>query len=54
MQNFFTIYNENNKINKTFNAWEYYFHQVSSYSIDEIYKSKKVIITNNTFYNIII
>ena len=50
MQNFFTIYNENNKINKTFNAWEYYFHQVSSYSIDEIYKSKKVIITNNTFY----
>ena len=50
MKNFFTIYNENNKVNKTLNAWEYYFSQVSNYSIDEIYKSKKVIITNNNFY----
>ena len=50
MQNFFTIYNENNKIDKTLNAWEYYFNQVSNYKIDEIYKSKKIILTNNNFY----
>ena len=49
MENFTTIYNENNKINKKKNSWEYYFKQVSKYSINEIYKSKKVIITNNTF-----
>ena len=50
MQNFFTIYNEINKVDKTLNSWEYYFKQVSNHSIDEIFKSKKVIITNNTFY----
>ena len=50
MQNFFTIYNENNKVDKTYNAWEYYFNQVSNYKIDEIYKSKKIILTNNNFY----
>ena len=50
MQNFLTIYNENSKIEKTSNAWEYYFSQVSNYSIKEIYKSKNVFITNNNFH----
>ena len=50
MQNFKTIYNEKYILNKTLNAWEYYFEQVSKNSIREIYKSNKVIITDNKFY----
>jgi hypothetical protein len=51
MENFKTIYNEKKKINNTLNSWEYYFHKTSKYSIKDIYKSKKVIIShNNTFY----
>ncbi|MBD1157336.1 hypothetical protein IDH10_04155 [Pelagibacterales bacterium SAG-MED20] len=50
MQNYKTIYNEKYKINKTLNAWEYYFEQVSKDKIKDIYKSRKVIITDNTFY----
>lgn len=49
MDNFKTIYNENKKINNKNNSWEYYFKQVSKHSISKIYKSKRVIITNNTF-----
>ena len=51
MENYITIYNEKEKIHKTFNAWEYYFEQISPYSLDEVYKSEKVLITNNKFYN---
>ena len=50
MQNFKTIYNEKKIINNTQNAWEYYFKQVSRNSIKEIYKSHKVILTDNRFY----
>ena len=50
MQNFKTIYNENKKILRTNNAWEYYFKQLSKYSIKDIYSSKRVIITKNRFY----
>ena len=50
MQNFKTIYNEKYKFNKTLNAWEYYFEQVSKNSIRDVYKSHKVIITDNKFY----
>ncbi len=50
MLNFKTIYNEKKRINGTFNAWEYYFKQLSKYNIKEIYKSKKVIISENKFY----
>jgi hypothetical protein len=45
-QNFKTLYNEKEPIDGTKNAWEYYFKQVSDYSLDEIYKSKNVFFCN--------
>ena len=50
MKNFITIYNEKHKIGGTLNAWEYYFEQVSKYKLENIYKSKNVIITNDRFF----
>ena len=49
MQNFTTIYNEKKKINGTFNAWEYYFEKINKYTLDEVYKSKNVVISGNNF-----
>ncbi len=49
MQNFHTIYNENLPVFNNENAWEYYFENFSNYTLDEIYDSKKVIITSNEF-----
>lgn len=34
------------KINGTKNAWCYFFNQVSQYSLDEVYKSKNVVLSN--------
>ena len=51
MEEYPTIYNEKNKIQDTFNAWEYYFENTTKFTIDEIYSSKNVIITENEFYN---
>ena len=51
MEEYPTIYNEKNKIQNTFNAWEYYFENTSNFKLNEIYKSKNVIITENNFYN---
>jgi len=50
MQNFPTIYNEKNMIYKTNNSWEYYFESLNKYNLDDVYKSQRVIITNNRFY----
>ena len=50
MENFKSIYNEDRKINNTLNAWEYYFKQISPYKLKNIYRSKRVIITENKFY----
>ena len=50
MENFVTWYNENNKILKTNNAWEYYFEQISNFSLKDVYKSKNIILTNRNFY----
>ncbi len=47
MENYQTIYNCKKKINGTFNSWLYYFKQVSKYSLEEVYKSKNVIICDN-------
>ena len=47
MENFPTIYNENNKIHNTYNAWEYFFENYTDIKIDEIYQSKNVYITPN-------
>ena len=50
MENFVTWYNENNKILKTNNAWEYYFEQISNFSLKDVYNSKNIILTNRNFY----
>jgi len=42
-QNFKTFYNTENKINGTENSWEYYFEQLSPYSLEEVYQSKNVL-----------
>ncbi len=47
MQNFSTFYNENKQINKSYNAWDYYFKKINNYKIKEVYKSKKVIFTDS-------
>ena len=49
MQNFHTIYNEKNPIKNNENAWEYYFKNLSNYTLSEIYNSKRVIFTSNEF-----
>ena len=51
MQNYTTLYNEKKKIFNTYNAWEYYFDQISNYTLDEVYKSQNIILTNSTYYN---
>lgn len=47
MQNFEGFYNEKLKVNNTLNAWEYYFNQPSNYKLENVYKSKNVIISGN-------
>ncbi len=51
MENYPTIYNENKKIFNTYNSWEYYYEQIFPYSLEEVYKSKNIIITDSTFYS---
>lgn len=47
MKNFVTIYNEKKMIDKCYNAWEYYFEQLSEYKLEDVYNSKKVIFSGN-------
>jgi len=42
LENFHTKYNQKNMIDNTFNSWEYYFHKISNYNLNNIYKSKNV------------
>ena len=49
MENFPTIYNENFVVNKIKNSWNYYFENLTDTSLNEVYKSKNVIITSNDF-----
>jgi hypothetical protein len=51
MNNFITLYNEKKLCNKTHNAWEYYFDQLNNYSLQEVYKSQKVIITSSKAFS---
>ena len=51
MENFKTIYNEKKNINNLKNSWNYYFENVSNYSLDEVYKSNKVIIVSDKFFH---
>lgn len=49
MENFTTIYNEKKKINRTYNAWNYYFKSFSKYKLKEVYQSKNIIFSNNKY-----
>ena len=46
MENYPTFYNEKNKINNSFNAWDYYFEKINRYKLKEVYSSNAVILTN--------
>lgn len=48
-QNFKTFYNNEAPIYGTENSWEYYFEQLSPYSLDEVYKSKHVLFCGGQF-----
>ncbi len=51
-ENFPTIYNTANPINNSKNSWQYYFHQPSSYSLEEVYQSKNVFFSSGFEVNI--
>ena len=50
MENFTNVYSEKRKINETHNSWLYYFDQVSSYTLSEVYKSKRVIFSSEKIF----
>ena len=57
-KNFKTVYNENDLINGTLNSFEYYFKPLNKYTLDEVYQSKNVCFSSNSFpenynYNIL-
>ena len=47
MKNYITLYNCKVKINNSHNAWDYFFKPVSKFTLQEVYKSKNVIICDN-------
>lgn len=48
-KNFKTFYNNDKPINGTENSWEYYFEQLSPYSLEEVYQSKNVLFCGGGF-----
>lgn len=50
MCNYVSPYNEKSKINNTDNSWEYYFNQTSQHDLEEVYKSRKVILSRDYFH----
>jgi hypothetical protein len=48
MKYYISYYNEALPVNGTSNAWEYYFLQPSGYSLEDVYKSAKVILCEMT------
>ena len=49
MKHFRTLYNEDSPVAGTENAWQYYFEQLTPYSLDEAYESKRVIFCDGKF-----
>ena len=50
-QNYKTQYNIDSPVDGTTNAWEYYFHQPSEYTLEEVYKSKNITLSGWKFIN---
>ena len=50
MENFPTIYNEQNSVKNSKNAWDYYFKSKKKYDLKKIYKSGNFILTSNKFF----
>lgn len=48
-ENFKTFYNTEDPINGTKNSWEYYFEQLSPYSLEEVYQSKNVLFCDGKY-----
>jgi len=51
MENFPTVYNEKNNVRNNKNAWNYYFENLNKFTLNEVYKSKNVLITDNKFFD---
>jgi len=51
MENYPTIYNESEKIQSSYNAWNYYFNSLNKFSLKEVYKSKNVFFSSGKFEN---
>jgi len=49
LENFYNKYNEKRPIFGTRNSWLYYFEPVSKYTLNEVYQSQNVLITNGFF-----
>ena len=52
-KNYSNFYKEKNSINGTKNSWEYYFKQPIDTSLNEVYKSKNVILSSSNVSNIL-
>ncbi len=48
MENYPTIYNETNKINNSFNSWDYYFENLNSINLNKVYKNFNFIFSDST------
>jgi hypothetical protein len=48
-ENYRNIYNEKNYINSTLNSFEYYFHPVSPYSLDDVYTSNNFLVSDRGY-----
>ncbi len=47
--NFKTLFNISGPVNGSTNAWEYYFKQLSPYTLEDVYSSKKVVIADGDY-----
>ena len=50
MENFPNLYNEKHKIDNSYNSWNYYFENVSKYTLKDAYQSKNVYFTSGIFH----
>ena len=48
LQNVPTKYNQKDKIINTYNAWEYYFNNITNISLEEVYESQNVIFSTGS------